>query len=67
MKEHKLTDQDYRAIKDMALNLWKERSISHKTADDFVCRCYVDAVTSYCSARGLTLVDGKFYVKERDK
>lgn len=65
MKQVELTEQDYRAIKDMALSLWRERSISYKTPEEFVCQCYVSAVVTFCNARGLTLVDGKFYAKEQ--
>lgn len=66
MKEINLTDRDYREIKDLALSEWKEKSISYKTAEEFVCRCYVNAFTSFCRARGYSLLDGKVYVKELD-
>lgn len=65
MKQVELTEQDYRAIKDMALSLWRERSISYKTPEEFVCQCYVAAVVAFCTSRGLTLQDGKFYAKEQ--
>lgn len=63
MKEIKLTDKDYQDIKTAALNEWREKSISYKTADEFVCRCYVSAFISFCNAKGYTLLDGKVYVK----
>lgn len=65
MKQVELTEQDYRVIKDMALSTWREKAISYKTPEEFVCQCYVAAVVTFCTARGLTLVDGKFYAKEQ--
>jgi hypothetical protein len=64
MKLVELTQQDYRAIKDMALNMWRDRAISYKNAEEFVCQCYVAAVAAFCTSRGLTLQDGKFYEKK---
>lgn len=64
MKLIELTQTDYRVIKEMALNEWRDQSLTYKNAEEFVCRCYVSAVASFCNARGLTLIDGKFYAKE---
>lgn len=63
MKEIKLTEQDLNTIKAAALAEWREKSISYKTPDTFVCQCYVTAFLAFCNAKGYTVVEGKVYVK----
>ena len=63
MKEVKLTQYDLDQIKNAALAEWREKSISYKTPDTFVCECYVTAILAFCNAKGYTVVNGKIYVK----
>lgn len=67
MNKVELTDKDYRDIKDMALTLWRDKNISYRAPEDFVCRCYVEALGAFCKVRGLTLRDGNFYYVKNDE
>lgn len=66
MKEIKLSDKDYQEIKQLALNQWRENPITYKNAEEFNCRCFVQAFIGYTNSKGYTLLDGKLYVKEPD-
>ena len=63
MKEITLTEHDLNTIKNAALAEWREKSISYKTPDTFVCQCYMTAFLAFCKAKGYTVVEGKLYVK----
>lgn len=63
MIEVKLTDSDYQTIKTLALNEWREKSLTYKNADNYNCICFMTAFLHFCKAKGYTVIDGKIYVK----
>ena len=57
LNEIELDDRDYKHIKDIAEEEWKEKaSVSY-----FLCKLYVKAIISFCARKGYMIRDGKIF------
>jgi len=65
MKEVKLSKSDFRTIADIAHKKFIERGISYaETYENFLCKCYVEAIKTYLGAKGWIMKNGKIHEAE---